>query len=97
MPDEYELYDRGMEYLYGMNGWSDDGSSVTVTMTSEAKECFIKAAEMGHVLAQYELACMYENGIGGEADTKEGIKWYKAAASHNFRGAKEALKRLEVK
>ena len=94
MPDEFELYDRGMEYLEGMNGWSEDGSSITITMTSEAKKCFIKAAEMGHVFAQYKLACMYENGIAGEADKEEAIKWYKAAASNNICEAKEALKRL---
>jgi len=94
MPDEYELYDRGMEYLEGMNGWSDDGSSKTVTMPSRAKKCFIEAAEMGHVFAQYELARMYENGIGGEADIEKAIKWYKAAASNNNRDAQEALKRL---
>jgi len=94
MADEYELYERGMEYLEGMNGWSDDGSSKTVTMPGKAKECFIEAAELGHVFAQYELARMYENGIGGEVDIEKAIQWYKAAASKKVREADEALKRL---
>ena len=92
--DKWQLYQISMEYLEGMNGYSDDGSSKTVTMTSEAKECFIKAAELGHVFAQYELARMYENGIGGEADTEKAIKWYKAAAEKNYQEAIDALKRL---
>jgi len=92
--DKWQLYQISMEYLEGMNGYSDDGSSKTVTMTSEAKECFIKAAELGHVFAQYELARMYENGIGGEADIEKAIQWYKTTASNNIREAKEALKRL---
>jgi len=90
-----EMYELGREYLDGMNGYSDDGSSKTVFMPSTAIKYFIKAAERGHAEAQFELACMYENGSGCEADIKKAVEWYTAAASRNHQEAVNALKRLK--
>ena len=87
---KYEMYEMGREYLDGMNG--SDGE--TVTMPTTAIKYFTKAAERGHVDAQYDLGLMYEKGIGSEIDIEKAIEWYSAAASHDHSGAKEALKRL---
>ncbi|MDR0502198.1 MAG: sel1 repeat family protein [Treponema sp.] len=90
-----EMYELGREYLDGMNGYSDDGSSETVTMPSTAIKYFAKAAQRGHVEAQFELARMYENGTGCEVDIKKAVEWYTAAASHDHHEAVNALKRLK--
>jgi TPR repeat protein len=41
---------------------------------------FRAAAETGHVDSQFNLALMYENGIGIDKDEKEAIVWYRKAA-----------------
>ena len=38
------------------------------------------AAEQEYSLAQYNLGCCYENGIGVSKDDTEALKWYQAAA-----------------
>ena len=93
--DVWLLYEVGMEYFEGMNGYSDDGSSKTVTMPETAMEYFIKAAEKGHAASQLQLAVMYEKGEGCEVDIGKAVKWYKAAAEKNYKEAIDALKRLE--
>jgi TPR repeat protein len=41
---------------------------------------FREAAENGHLDSQFNLALMYENGIGIDKDEKEAIIWYRKAA-----------------
>jgi len=89
-----EMFEMGMEYRYGMDGTSDDGSGRIVQMPTTAIKYLTKAAERGHVQAQYELALMYEKGIGCEVNIEEAIEWYIAAASHHHNEAAEALERL---
>jgi len=57
----------------------------------KAAECFRRAAEQGHVNAQYNIGIMYERGNGVKQDYKEALKWYhkaaeqgKAEAQHNI-------------
>jgi len=78
-----EMYEMGIEFR--------DGTSATVKMPTTAIKYLTKAAERGHVQAQYELAFMYENGIGSEIDIKKAIDWYTAAASHGYAEAIKAL------
>lgn len=42
---------------------------------------FSAAAKGGQVFAQYNLALMYEQGLGTAKDEKEAVYWYKAAAT----------------
>ena len=81
-----EMYELGREYRDGING--------KVVMPTTAIKYFIKAGERGHIEAQYDLAFMYENGIGSEIDIEKAIEWYTAAASYNHPEAKKALERL---
>lgn len=39
-----------------------------------------RAAEQGHVLAQYNLGLMYERGLGVEMDAKQALHWFTEAA-----------------
>ena len=81
-----EMYELGKEYRDGMNE--------KVVMPTMAIKYFIKAGERGHIEAQYDLAFMYENGIGCEIDIEKAIEWYTAATSYNHSESKKALKRL---
>ncbi len=46
-----------------------------------AYEAFLAAAEEGHVDSQFNVALMYEKGIGVEKNEKDAVLWYGKAAS----------------
>lgn len=46
----------------------------------DASYWWTRAAEQGHVLAQYNLGLMYERGVGVEMDAKQAFHWFKEAA-----------------
>ena len=83
-----EMYQLGKEWRDGTNG--------KVVMPTTAIKAFIQAGNRGHVEAQYDLACMYENGIGSEVDIEQAIDWYTAAAGWGHDAAQEALERLSM-
>ena len=58
---------------------------------AEAVTWYHKAAEQGHVAAQYKLGSCYENGYGVKKDKDRAKEWYRRAAEQ---GHKEAKKRL---
>ena len=61
---------------------------------AEAVRLFKLAAEQGHAQAQYDLAGMYERGIGGLAiDLDEAARLYQLAAEQDH---VEAQSKLEV-
>ena len=41
-------------------------------------------AEQGDAAAQFNLALMYEDGIGVTQDDKEAVKWYRLAAEQGY-------------
>jgi localization factor PodJL len=43
-------------------------------------EWFTRAAERGYVDSAYDLAVLYERGIGVRQDLKQSLKWYSVAA-----------------
>ena len=49
----------------------------------QAKDWFEKAAEKGHVDAQYNLGVIYENGEGVSQNYQQAKAWYEKAASQN--------------
>ena len=82
-----QLYERGLRLR--------DSESILERMPTDAVKFFKEAAKKGHVAAKYELAYMYENGIGCEADIETAKEYYSAAASYGHAAAKEAVQRLE--
>lgn len=55
---------------------------------------FELAANAGLASAQFNLASMYEQGIGVERDPEQAIHWYRQAARADVDGASAALARL---
>lgn len=55
-----------------------------------AKE-FSASAKDGHADSQYNLALMYERGIGVDKDEKEAITWYQKAAEQGNSNAQYNL------
>jgi TPR repeat protein len=49
----------------------------------KAFEWFLKAAKQGIAEAQYEVASMYDNGIGVEQDSEKASWWYKEYSKNN--------------
>ncbi len=45
-----------------------------------AASYYRKAAECGHIAAQYNLAFLYEQGLGVKQDFAESAVWYRKAA-----------------
>ena len=82
-----ELYERGKLLR--------DSKNELERMPTDAVKYFKKAAEKGHVDAKYELACMYEEGIGFVADIEKAKEYYNSAANYGHSKAKRAAKRLE--
>jgi TPR repeat protein len=50
---------------------------------SQARDLASQKAADGNVDAQKILAQLYLNGLGGEKDIQEGLRWYEAAAEQN--------------
>ncbi|KAF9105637.1 hypothetical protein BGX27_009537 [Mortierella sp. AM989] len=65
-------YKRGMAYFEGSGIQKDD---------LKAMEFFVKAADQGHISAQFHVGCMYYYGNGVTQDRSEAAKWYEKAAN----------------
>ena len=63
----------------------------------EAVTWYRKAADQGHVNAQFNLGVKYVNGQGVPKSDKEALKWYQKAANQGHIGAKAAFERLKLK
>ncbi len=50
-------------------------------LNAEAIKWLLKAAEQGHVKAQYKLGTMLEEGRGGDGRKSEAVIWYRKAAA----------------
>ena len=59
-----------------------------------AAEWCLKAADVGFLPAQYEMAKMYEAGEGVRRNVVEAYKWYKLAAEQRYKDAKKLKKKL---
>ena len=63
----------------------------------DAYKFFLKAAEAGQGMAMYELAKLYEDGMGVSMSRERAIEWYTKCAESNYvarTNARKALKRL---
>lgn len=66
---------------------------------TEAYKFLLKAAEGGQGMAMYELAKLYEEGLGTSYNKDKAIEWYKICSESSYKtktDAKAALKRLGV-
>jgi TPR repeat protein len=61
---------------------------------TRAFELFTRAAEMGQPVSQYNLAALYENGIGTAPNNQQAIYWYRASAAQGHSEAQAAVQRL---
>ncbi|HHC1931709.1 TPA: tetratricopeptide repeat protein, partial [Klebsiella pneumoniae] len=59
----------------------------------KARQWFERAANEGHVLAQYNLAVMYSEGLGGDRDLRKARHWADKAAGQ---GDPEATRLLSI-
>ena len=66
-----EWFQKGNDYYLGENEAQD---------FALAFEWFGKAAERGHLEAQYYLGSMYYDGSGVSKDDEKAIEWYQKAA-----------------
>lgn len=66
---------------------------------SEAYTFFLKAADAGQGMAMYEVAELYEKGLGVVMSKEKAIEWYSKCAKSNYASAsdaKRALRRLGI-
>ena len=64
---------------------------------ASAADWFRKAAEQGHVLAQYKLGAMYDQGEGVPKDQAKAVEWWNKAAAQGNDAARESLENLSSK
>ena len=60
----------------------------------KAYEWFLKAAECGDAMAQYNVAYCYEHGVGVEQSDDNAIYWLARAAEQGDYDAEKAIKRI---
>lgn len=61
----------------------------------EAYKFFLKAAEKGQGMAMYELAKLYEEGLGVTMSRERAIEWYTKCVDSNYIARSEARKALK--
>jgi len=54
-------------------------------------ELYARSAELGHVIAQYNLAMMYSNGESVYVDYQQAVYWFRKSASQDFPPAQYRL------
>ena len=82
-----QRYDDAENYFYGWNGYTKN--------KNRAVQLYHEAATNGNVLAQYRLACCYENGDGVQSDLNSAKKWYATAAANGHSGSEFKLAKLD--
>ena len=66
---------------------------------TEAFTYLLTAAEKGQGMAMFEVAKLYENGLGTSQNKEKAIEWYTKCSNSNYAAAedaKEELKRFDV-
>ncbi len=58
---------------------------------AEAMRWYRKAAEQGRASAQYNIASLYERGLGVTQDFAEAVGWYRKAAEQGYPSAQNNL------
>lgn len=64
----------------------------TPTDRKEAIFWYIKlAVVLNDDIAQFNLGCIYENGLGAIEDAREAVKWFRKSAEQGYKEAQSAL------
>ena len=79
----WENFGRGWDFSRDVEEMEEDDA--------EAVKWYRRAAEAGHIEAQYWLGYMYANGEGVEEDDAEAVKWYRLAAEGGHPEAQDVL------
>ncbi|WP_455221039.1 tetratricopeptide repeat protein [Kaarinaea lacus] len=87
-PNANEYYRMGLAALTKENNARN---------TEKAAEYFQKAAEKNHGKAQYQLAKLYQQGIGVEQDARLYRQWLEKSANSGVQSAKRDLRALNDK
>ena len=77
-----------------ITGNIDLEKTATIALDGEAFEYYEKAAGSGDATGMYNVAFMYENGYGVDADIEKAKKYYKMAADNGYSAGEIAFKRL---
>lgn len=82
-----ELYNKGVYYHKGINGFEQN--------YSEAAKCYREAAELGHSKAAFWLGNLYNRGQGVEQSQEQALLWYTKSAELGNQDAKLYLEKLK--
>lgn len=94
--DEAKSYYRKATILGDMNAAWRLGLIYKNEMNyTEAYKYLLKAAEEGQGMAMFELAKLYENGLGVASNIGMAKEWYTKCSESNYRASKDAEKALE--
>ncbi len=63
--------------------WYENGENGLDVDYQEAFRWYKKAAEQGNRYAQYDIGCLFDDGLGVKENKREAVKWFKRAASKN--------------
>lgn len=86
--DPEALCALGLLYLQGGQGHPKD--------TLEARQCFLKAAQLGHPEAMFELSELLRWGAGGPRDAAAAREWLTQASAHGSHRAQARLQDLQA-
>ena len=87
--DPVGMWNLAFMYIKGEGGLEKD--------YMKARNLFRYSAELGFANAQYDLGIVLLDGVGGEPDKADAVKWFKKAAEQGNRDAKKILKELGEK
>lgn len=74
-----------------MADFAKAGAAITQGDYDTAFKEFKPLAEQGNVRAQYNIALMYDSGLGADLDYDEAAKWYRMAAEQGLPDAQHNL------
>jgi len=74
----------------------DDGVMGLPQDSKKAGELWIRAGELGHSMAHYNVASAYYEGTGVERNMKKAIKYYQLAAMEGHEGSRHNLACFEI-
>ena len=78
-----EMYNNGEYYYFGTGDYPQD--------YDKAVEWTRKAADMGHIRAQFRMGKCYEKGQGVPQDYVNAVEWYRKAAEQGYAEAQFCL------
>ena len=82
------------DYIFAKKHFTKGVGFAQKELYEEAFDCFLKAAELYHVEAQYNVGAMYEFGRGVKKSFQKAVDWYTLAAIHGDEEAHKSIDRV---